>query len=62
LIDFITLKENLAVIELEIKKDENTNVETMEFKSLNPLFQKIETEDSKEYGIIEKISSSHEVY
>jgi hypothetical protein len=25
--------------------------------SLNPLFQKIETEDSKEYGILEKIRS-----
>jgi hypothetical protein len=36
LIDFITLKENLAVIELEIKKDENTNVETMEFKPSFP--------------------------
>jgi hypothetical protein len=61
LIDFTTLKENLAVIDVEIKNGENTNVETKEFKGLNHLFQKSETGDSREYRT-DNVSTSSGVH
>lgn len=53
----VSSKENLAAIELEIKKGGNTNIETKEFEGLNHLFQESETGDSTEYGIIEQTMS-----